>query len=75
VHLLAAVRGAPVGDHGAEQQGHPGRGGHAEGVALQADQDARGGGQFGDPDELVPGPRALTLLSRFQRLFTYVIRE
>jgi hypothetical protein len=32
-----------VGDQRAEEQhGHPGRGGHAEGMPPQADQDARG---------------------------------
>jgi hypothetical protein len=34
----------------------PGRGGQAEGMPPQAGQDAYGGGDFGYPDEPVPGP-------------------
>ncbi len=40
-----------------EQQGHPGRRGHAQGMPPQADHDACGGGEFGSPDEPVAGPR------------------
>ena len=44
-HLLGAIGCLPVDDDGAdEQQGHPGRRGHAEGVPPQAGQDACGGG-------------------------------
>jgi hypothetical protein len=34
-----------------EQQGHPGRRGHAQGMPPQADHDACGGGELGYPDE------------------------
>ncbi len=45
-----------VGDQRAEeQQGHPGRRGHAQGMPPQADHDACGGGELGSPDEPVPG--------------------
>src|SRR6516162_4815408 len=57
-HLLRGVQRPAVGDQGAgEQQDHPGGRRHAEGVPPQAGQDARGGGQFGYPDEpvVVPG--------------------
>jgi hypothetical protein len=39
-----------------EQQGHPGRRGHAQGMPPQADHDACGGGEFGCPDEPAAGP-------------------
>jgi hypothetical protein len=46
-----------VGDQRAdEQQGHPGRRGHAQGMPPQADHVACGGGEFGYPDEPVAGP-------------------
>ena len=46
-----------VGDQRAdEQQGHPGRRGHAQGMPPQADHVACGGGEFGCPDEPVAGP-------------------
>src|SRR5271166_5190133 len=54
--LLSAVFRPAMGDQRAdEQQRHPGRRGHAEGMPPQADHDACGGGEFGSPDEPVPG--------------------
>jgi hypothetical protein len=54
--LLPAVFCPAVGEQRAnEQQGHPGRRGHAQGMPPQADHDACGG-EFGCPDEPVAGP-------------------